>query len=70
MIQKVRRIGNNYVVTIPQDEMEQQGIAGGDLEIAQVHKVTETPQTSLELRAAFERSWQSYTADYDYLKGR
>lgn len=68
LIQKVRRIGNAYVVTIPKDELTRQGIADGDLVIVEVHKVTQTPQMSPEVHAAFERSWQTYTPDYDYLK--
>lgn len=68
LIQKVRRVGNSYVVTIPKEEMERQGLADGDLAAVEVRKVAVTPQMSPEVRAAFEQSWQTYAADYEYLK--
>lgn len=67
-IQKVRRVGKSYVVTIPADEIEQQGLAVGDLVTVEIRKVAVTPHMSPEVRAAFERSWQTYAADYEYLK--
>lgn len=70
LIQKVRRVGNSYVVTIPKEELERQGLGDGDLAAVEVRKVTVTPQMSPEVRAAFERSWKTYATDYEYLKDR
>ncbi len=70
LIQKVRRVGNSYVVTIPREEMERQHLSEGDEIAIEVRKVEIRPQMSPEVRAAFERSLDTYTADYEYLKDR
>ncbi|HUY75886.1 MAG TPA: AbrB/MazE/SpoVT family DNA-binding domain-containing protein [Ktedonobacterales bacterium] len=70
VIQRVRRVGNSFVVTIPKEEMERQGLAEGDEIALEVRKVVVRPQMSPEARAAFERSLETYAADYEYLKDR
>lgn len=68
VIQKVRRVGNSFVVTIPKEEMERQGLHEGDEIAVEVRRVTVRPEMSPDVRAAFERSLQTYAADYEYLK--
>lgn len=68
--QKLRRVGNSFVVTIPREEAERQGLSEGDLIGVEVRKLHITPEMSPEVRAAFERSLKLYAADYDYLADR
>jgi putative addiction module antidote len=68
--QKLRRVGNSYVVTIPKEEAERQGLQEGDLIGVEVRKLHITPEMPPEVRAAFERSLKVYAADYDYLADR
>ena len=70
VIQKVRRVGNSFVVTIPKEEMERQGLGEGDEVALEVRKVVTRPQMSPAVRAAFEQSLETYAADYEYLKDR
>jgi putative addiction module antidote len=65
--QKLRRVGNSFVVTIPKEEAERLGLQEGDLVGVEVRKLHITPEMSPEVRAAFERSLNVYAADYDYL---
>ncbi len=66
-IQKVRKVGNSYVVTIPREVIESQSIQEGDAVALEVRKVTYKVQMDPEVRAAFERSMELYPEDYDYL---
>ncbi len=65
--QKLRRVGNSFVVTIPKQEAERLGLQEGDLVGVEVRKLHITPEMSPEVRAAFERSLNVYADDYDYL---
>jgi len=65
--QKVRRVGNSLVVTIPREEAERQNISEGDFVGLEVRKVRITPTMSPEVRAAFEQSWERYGDDYRFL---
>lgn len=67
LMQKVRRTGNSYVVTIPKDEMERQGLHEGDTVALEVRKVDYRVQMDPDVRVAFERSLEMYRDDYDYL---
>ena len=67
LLQKVRKTGNSYVVTIPREVMESQGIQEGDTVALDVRKVDYRVQMDPEVRAAFERSMKLYKDDYDYL---
>ncbi len=72
IVQKLRRVGNSYVVTIPKDEVERRGLQVGQLLGVEVQPVElETrPVISQELREAFERSWERSEAAYRYLAER
>lgn len=65
--QKLRRVGNSLVVTIPKEEAERLNLHEGDLIGVEVRKLHVTPEMAPEVRAAFERSLEMYAADYDYL---
>jgi putative addiction module antidote len=65
--QKIRRVGNSFVVTIPKEEAERQNLQEGDFVGIEVRKVQLKPEMSPEVRAAFERSWKAYEEDYRYL---
>ncbi len=67
LLQKVRKTGNSYVVTIPRDVMESQGLQEGDTVALEVRKVDYQVQMHPDVRAAFERSMELYKEDYDYL---
>lgn len=65
--QKLRRVGNSLVVTIPKEEAERLELHEGDFVGVDVRKVRVRPELTPEIRAAFERSWELYEADYRYL---
>ncbi len=65
--QRVRKVGNSLVVTIPKEEAERLDIGEGDLVGLEVRKVRITPTMSPEVRAAFEQSWERYGDDYRFL---
>ena len=67
LLQKVRKVGNSYVVTIPRELMENQDIQEGDTVALEVRKVDYRVQMDPEVRTAFERSLEMYKDDYDYL---
>lgn len=65
MIQKVWKTGNSFVVTIPRDEIERQGIAEGELLEVTVHKVELRRALTPAMRAALE---ESLTEDQEALR--
>jgi putative addiction module antidote len=67
LTQKLRKVGNSFVVTIPKEEAERQNLQEGDMVAIEVRKVHIRPEMSPEVKAAFEHSWQAYEADYRYL---
>ncbi len=70
LTQKIRRVGNSFVVTIPKEEAERQDLHEGDFVGIEIRKLNLKPEMSPEVRAAFERSWKAYEADYRYLSER
>jgi antitoxin component of MazEF toxin-antitoxin module len=65
--QKLRKVGNSYVVTIPKDEVQRRGLREGQLLAVEVQPLDVQPRLSPELRAAFEASWAEHEAAYRYL---
>ena len=65
--QKLRKVGNSYVVTIPKEEVERQQLREGQLLAVEVHPAEIRPVASPALRKAFEESWQCNEAGYRYL---
>lgn len=68
--QKLRRVGNSYVVTIPREEVERQNLQEGDLVGVEVRKMQFWPELSPEVREAYERTWSAHEAAYRYLAER
>jgi antitoxin component of MazEF toxin-antitoxin module len=65
--QKIRKVGNSYVVTIPKDEMRRRGLKVGELVAIDVQPLEVQPRLRPKLREAFERSWARHEAAYRYL---
>jgi antitoxin component of MazEF toxin-antitoxin module len=70
VVQKLRRVGNSVVVTIPKEEIERQKLEVGQLVAVSVQPVEVRPVMSDALREVFEESWQRNEAGYRYLKDR
>lgn len=72
IMQKLRRIGNSLVVTIPHDEVERLGLAEGDIISIEARKVQLVPHYEMdpELRAimAEEEARPDFQAAMAYLK--
>ena len=66
-VQKIRRNGNSYAVTITREEMERLGLNEGDFVSVEVRKMDLRPVLSPELRAAMDRSWARAEGAYRYL---
>ena len=68
--QKLRKVGNSYVVTIPRKEIERQHLAEGQLVAVEIQALEVQPVMSDDVRAAFEASWRRNESGYRYLAGR
>jgi antitoxin component of MazEF toxin-antitoxin module len=68
--QKLRRVGNSYVVTIPKEEVESRGLTEGQLLAVHVQPAETRPALSDDLRAILEESWRDNEDGYRYLAGR
>jgi len=65
--QKLRKVGNSYVVTIPKEEVERQHLQDGPLLSIEIRPAEIRPVISPDLRKAFEESWQQNEQAYRYL---
>lgn len=70
LFQKMRKVGNSFVVTIPKEEAERLNLHDGDLVGLEVRRVTVRPEMDPDVRAAFEQSFASHADVYRYLKDR
>jgi putative addiction module antidote len=68
--QKLRKVGNSYVVTIPKDEVERRGLREGQLLAIEVEPVEVVPMMSPEVLKAFNESWSRNEEAYRYLADR
>ncbi len=68
--QKLRKVGNSYVVTIPKEEVERLAIEEGQLIEIQVTPLEVRRVMSPPIKAAFERSWARSEQAYRYLVDR
>lgn len=68
--QKLRKVGNSFVVTIPKAEVERLGLVEGQLVSVTVQPLEVVPTLSPELRAIFEESWERNEDGYRYLADR
>jgi antitoxin component of MazEF toxin-antitoxin module len=65
--QKLRKVGNSYVVTIPKEEVRRRGLREGQLLAVEIQPLEVRPTLRPELREAFEESWARHEATYRYL---
>lgn len=74
LVQKLRRIGNSLVVTIPHDEVERLGLTEGDTISIEARKVKLVAHYEMDpkLAAIVERqdTEPGFRAAMDYLKDR
>lgn len=68
--QKLRIVGNSYVVTIPRDEIERLHLEEGQLVAVQVQPAEILPIMSGAVREAFDETWEHNEPGYRYLTGR
>ncbi len=65
--QKLRKVGNSYVVTIPKEEVERLQLHEGQLLAVEVQPAEIRLVLSPALRKAFKQSWKWNEAAYRYL---
>lgn len=68
--QKLRKVGNSFVVTVPKEEIERLGLVEGQLLEVQLTPLEIRPVMSRPIREAFERSWLRSERAYRYLADR
>lgn len=68
--QRLRKIGNSDVVTIPKEEVEWLQITEGQLLGLEITPLEVRPVRRPELRQAFEEGWERNQAGYRYLADR
>lgn len=64
IVQKIRRSGNSYIVTIPREELERQGLSEGEMAIIEVRAAEIRPKLPARLRTLAEQSWQEHETAY------
>jgi antitoxin component of MazEF toxin-antitoxin module len=70
IVQKIRRSGNSYIVTIPREELERQGIAECEMAIIEVRAAEVRPKLPPRVRALAEESWQEHEVAYRKLANK
>jgi antitoxin component of MazEF toxin-antitoxin module len=70
MVQKIWRVGNSLVVTIPKEEAERLGLHANDLVNVSLEKMELRPALTPQEEAIAEQAMQKFAADLDYLKDR
>lgn len=68
--QKLRKVGNSFVVTIPKDEVERQGLREGQLLTVEVQALEVLPIMDPDLAKVFEETWERNQDAYRYLADR
>jgi antitoxin component of MazEF toxin-antitoxin module len=68
--QRMRKVGNSFVVTIPKDEVERLGLREGQLLGVEITPLEVRPVMRPEVREAFEASWERNEEGYRYLADR
>ncbi len=67
--QKLRKVGNSYVVTIPKAEVERQKLVEGQLVAVAIQPLEVRPILAQDLREALEETWTEDEPAYRYLGG-
>jgi bifunctional DNA-binding transcriptional regulator/antitoxin component of YhaV-PrlF toxin-antitoxin module len=56
--QQLRKVGNNYVVTVPKDDVERQGWHEGQILAVHLRALELQPILGDDLREAIEERWE------------
>ena len=67
--QKLRKVGNSYVVTIPRAEIERQKLSEGQLVSVEIQALEVQPRLADDLGEAVLRTWKEDEVAYRYLGG-
>jgi antitoxin component of MazEF toxin-antitoxin module len=65
--QKLLKVGDSYVVTIPKEEVERLNLHEGQLLAIEIHPSEIDLAKSTDLSMAFDESWQRNEPGYRYL---
>lgn len=65
--QKLRKVGNSYVVTIPMEMVQEMQLEEGEFVALQVNKAELRTVMRDSVREAFEASWKENEEAYRYL---
>jgi antitoxin component of MazEF toxin-antitoxin module len=65
--QKLLKVGDSYVVTIPKEEVERLNLVEGQLLTIEIHPSEIDSAKSTDVDMAFEESWQRNEPGYRYL---
>jgi antitoxin component of MazEF toxin-antitoxin module len=65
--QKLLKVGDSYVVTIPKEEVERLNLREGQLLAIEIHPSEIDSVISIDVGMAFEESWQRNEPGYRYL---
>lgn len=68
--QKLRKVGNSYVVTIPKHEVQRRNLHEGQLLWVEVHPLEVRPALDPRIREVVLQTWPEDEAAYRYLAGR
>ena len=70
IIATVRKVGDDFEVTIPEEEVLRLGLAEGQAVSVELRALTERDRLRPEVRKAFEESWERNERGYRYLSER
>jgi antitoxin component of MazEF toxin-antitoxin module len=65
--QKLRKVGNSYVVTIPKDEVKRRNLQPGQLVSVEIHALEVRPSLAADLRDAILNTWEEDEPALRYL---
>lgn len=68
--QKIRKVGNSYVVTIPKAEVMRRNLREGQLVAVEIQPLEVRPTLAPDLRKALEETWEQDEPALRYLAGR
>ncbi len=68
--QKLRKVGNSFVMTVPRDEVDRLNLREGQLLSITVEPLGTVLVMNPEVRQAFEESWMRNESAFRYLADR
>ena len=67
ILQKLLKVGDSYIVTIPKEEVERLNLSEGQLLAIGIQPADIDSAISTDVDIAFEESWQRNEPGYHYL---